>query len=153
MGDFKDLRQISTVQEYVDLFNELLTRVDLPEHYVVSCFVRGLKPEIISVKMLGPRTLAKAISLAKIQEQTFIVPKQVFHGILPNPKNMLTFQNATPSFAQNSSSNFKPHQITSKPSHSTIIGPKTPYKNVRILTSAEMNERRSKGLCFNCDEK
>lgn len=57
MGDLKDLRQVTSVQDYVDLFDELLTRVELSEDYVVSCFVRGLKPEIcLTVKMLGPRT-------------------------------------------------------------------------------------------------
>ncbi|XP_075076397.1 uncharacterized protein LOC142163045 [Nicotiana tabacum] len=67
MGDLKDLRQVSSVQDYVDLFDELLTRVKLSEDYVVSCFIRGLKPEIgLPIKMLSPRTLAKAISLARI---------------------------------------------------------------------------------------
>ncbi|XP_016440243.1 uncharacterized protein LOC107766046 [Nicotiana tabacum] len=59
MGDFKDLKQVSSVQDYVGLFDELLTRVELSEEYVVSCFVRGLKPEIgLPVKMLAPRNLA-----------------------------------------------------------------------------------------------
>lgn len=59
------------------------------EKTVVSCFVRGLKPEIgLPVEMLGSRTLAKAISLARIQEQTLIVQKQVFTNstILSNSK-------------------------------------------------------------------
>ncbi|OIS97937.1 hypothetical protein A4A49_01646 [Nicotiana attenuata] len=40
MGDLKDLRQVSSVQDYVDLFDEMLTRVELSEEYVVSCFIR-----------------------------------------------------------------------------------------------------------------
>ncbi|KAF3660763.1 Subtilisin-like protease SBT3.3 [Capsicum annuum] len=79
MEDFKDLKQTGTVQEYIDLFDELLTRVELSKDYVVSCFIRGLKPKIgLPVKILGPRTLAKAMSLAKIQEQTLMVQRQAF---------------------------------------------------------------------------
>lgn len=74
MGDLNDLKQVNSVQDYVDLFDELLTRVELNEEYVVSCFLRGLKPEIwLPVKMFAPRSLHKAISLAKIQEQTLTI--------------------------------------------------------------------------------
>lgn len=41
MVDFKDLRQVSSVQDYIDTFDELLTRVELADEYVVSCFIRG----------------------------------------------------------------------------------------------------------------
>lgn len=104
-----------SIQANVDLFDELLTRVELPENYVVSCFVRGLKPEIgLLVKMLEPKTLAKAISLAKIQEQTLVVQKQFFGGVLPNPRNILKFSNATPSYSQNHSHNIRLTQATPK---------------------------------------
>lgn len=46
MGHSKDLRQVSSVQDYVDTFDELLTRVELADDCVVSCFIRGLKLEI-----------------------------------------------------------------------------------------------------------
>lgn len=62
MGDFKDFRQGSFVKEYVDAFDEFLTRVELFEDYVVRFFVRGLKSEIgLTVKMLGPTFLAKQL--------------------------------------------------------------------------------------------
>lgn len=51
MGDLKDLKQTSCVQNYV-VFDELLARVELSEEYIVSCFIRGLKFEIgLHVKM------------------------------------------------------------------------------------------------------
>lgn len=91
------------MQDYVDLFDELLIRVELSEEYVVSCFVRGLKQEIgLIVKMLALRTLAKAISLAKIQEQTLVVQKQVFMTTsFPfSTKSALRFSSVNPIFPQ-----------------------------------------------------
>ena len=61
--DSTDLRQVSFVQDYVDTFNELLTRVELADDYVVSCLIRRLKLEIgLIVKMFAPRSLQRAIS-------------------------------------------------------------------------------------------
>lgn len=131
MGDLKDLRQASSVQNYVDLFDELLTRVEVSED-VVSCFVRGLKPVIgLTIKMLGPRTLAKAIELARIQEQT-IVPRftPISQGNQPYPKRVAPL----------------------KPSGNSDINTKPAFKNPGLLTTTEISER-SKGLCFSCDEK
>lgn len=72
----KDLRQVTIVQEYIDLFDEFLNIVQLQDEYIVSCFIEGLKPETgLPVKMLNPRSLAKAISLARIQEQTSKIQK------------------------------------------------------------------------------
>ncbi|XP_075088549.1 uncharacterized protein LOC142170516 [Nicotiana tabacum] len=158
MGDLKDLRQVSSVQDYVDLFDELLTRVELSEEYVVSCFIRGLKPEIgLPGKMLAPRSLAKAISLARIQEQTLIVQKQVFM-IPSNPsfstKNTPRISSVNPQPSQ-SNTQIIPRfsQPSNKPSNSKTLPSKPTYRNAKRLTPAEMEERRSKGLCYNCDEK
>lgn len=58
MGDFNDLRQLSSVQHYVDTFDEFLTRLELTDESAVSCFISGLKPEIgLPVKMFAPRSL------------------------------------------------------------------------------------------------
>lgn len=108
MGDLKDLIQTSSVQNYVDVFDELLIRVDLNDEYIVCCFVRGLKPGIgLPIKMFQPRTLEKAIGLARIQEQTLSPHKQPttitprsLPPILPPPKSNpklpnSQFQNST----------------------------------------------------------
>ena len=39
MGEPKSFRQTGSIQEYHDLFEELLNRVDLPEDYATSCFI------------------------------------------------------------------------------------------------------------------
>lgn len=156
VGDFKDLRHVNSVQDYVDMFDELLTRVELSEEYV-SCFVRGLKPEIgLPVKMLAPRTLAKAISLAKIQEQTLVVQKQVFMATsIPSysTKNTPKFPSVNSQFSQHSAPTpSKFSQPSSRPLNFPTTSTKSTYRNAKKLTPAEMEER-SKGLCYNCDEK
>lgn len=69
MAELKGLRQIGSVLEYQDKFDALLNRVELLEEYAMSCFISGLKDEIqIPIKMFQPRTLQRALSLAKLQE-------------------------------------------------------------------------------------
>ena len=69
MGDLKSLKQIRSVKEYQELFEKLLNRVDLPEQYIVSCFIRGLKEEIqLAKRMFVPHDLQHAVGLPKIEE-------------------------------------------------------------------------------------
>ena len=69
MGELKSLKQTGSVQEYHDLFEELLNRVDLPEDYATSCFISGLKPDIqLSVRMFMPKNIRHARILARMEE-------------------------------------------------------------------------------------
>nr|CAD1838558.1 unnamed protein product [Ananas comosus var. bracteatus] len=69
MAELKGLRQIGSVLEYQDKFDALLNRVELSEEYAVNCFISGLKDEIqVPIRMFQPRTLQRALSLAKLQE-------------------------------------------------------------------------------------
>lgn len=100
MGDFKDLRQVSSVQDYVDAFDKLLTRVELAYEYAVSCFIRDLKPEIgLPIKMFAPR-LQRVINQARIQEQTLILhhqpSKNTNFPVFPNPRT----NHKNPAFSQ-----------------------------------------------------
>ncbi|KAL0324846.1 UNVERIFIED_CONTAM: hypothetical protein Scaly_1641400 [Sesamum calycinum] len=46
MAELMNLKQVGTVQDYLDKFDELLNRVDLLEAYVVSCLLAGLRSDI-----------------------------------------------------------------------------------------------------------
>ena len=130
----------------MSISDELLTRVELSEDQVVSCFVRGLKPEVgLPVKMLAPRSLAKAVNLARIQEQAIFVQQQVSSGssVLSNPKTTPRFDNP-PTFSYGSTyQSSRSHPNPSKNSTTFSNNPKPNLKNVN-----EMDERRSKGLCL-----
>lgn len=70
---FNKLRQLGTVSEYEDSFEELRALVvahkGLSEDYFVSSFISGLKDHIkTSVRMFRPQLLVDAIFLAKQEE-------------------------------------------------------------------------------------
>lgn len=46
MIELKNLRQLGSVQVYLNKFEEILNRLSLLEEYAVSCFLTGLKDEI-----------------------------------------------------------------------------------------------------------
>ncbi|OIT05665.1 hypothetical protein A4A49_61683, partial [Nicotiana attenuata] len=53
MGDLKDLKQISSMQDYVDIFDELLTRVELSEEYIVSMHAMTGLMDYRTMKLTG----------------------------------------------------------------------------------------------------
>jgi len=135
------LRQTGTVQNFLDQFDELLNGVDLTEDQAVSCLLAGLKLEIVvQVKLLNTRSLMKAFNQAKLIEKSLSLQRtsnvsyhRTTSPVLPNPK---------PNFSQP----YRPNP----PKHF----PAKPFtKPARMLTSAEMEERRSNGLCYWCEEK
>ncbi|XP_022024279.1 uncharacterized protein LOC110924592 [Helianthus annuus] len=135
MTDLKNLKQISSVQEYHDKFDAIISRLQLPMEYALICFMAGLEEEIqLQVRIFNPKNIQEAFCVAKLQEAT-IKAKKGRVGfkppILPNPSN-----------------NKQPVPF----SKSVGLDPK---RNVfrKTLTKSEMDERRSKGSCFNCDEK
>ncbi|KAG8374128.1 hypothetical protein BUALT_Bualt11G0098700 [Buddleja alternifolia] len=68
MSELVNLKQVGNIQNYLDRFDEIVNCLDLPDHYVLSCFLGGLKREIsVPVRMFRPKSLQEAISLAKLQ--------------------------------------------------------------------------------------
>ncbi|XP_026399151.1 uncharacterized protein LOC113295004 [Papaver somniferum] len=66
------INQVSTVREHIPAFEKLLNFVDFPDDYLISCFVRSLKPHIGSVvKLLAPQTLNEAFTKAIHQEEAY----------------------------------------------------------------------------------
>ncbi|KAH0709730.1 hypothetical protein KY290_011134 [Solanum tuberosum] len=141
LSELVSLRQTGTVQNFLDQFDKLLNGVDLTEDQAVSCLLAGLKLEIVvQVKLLNTRSLMKAFNQAKLIEKSLSLQRTssvLYHRttslILPNPK---------PNFSQ-------PY-IPNSPKHFLA---KLFTKPTRMLTSAEMKERKSKGLCYWCEKK
>ncbi|GKC49357.1 gypsy/ty3 retroelement polyprotein [Tanacetum coccineum] len=77
LGEIKKLRQTGSVQDYIDAFDKLLYRVDLPMKQTMSFFMAGLQHEIeLAVRMFKPRTLAELYGLCKLEEARLGVMKQ-----------------------------------------------------------------------------
>ena len=93
--------------------------------------MNGLKDEIrLPVRMLNPQSLNEAFGLAKIQEEY----------VWSNRKSIR--------YQQESSKT----SILGLPKSNAVLDTK-PKIHIKIFTPAQMDDRRKKGLCYNCDEK
>ena len=113
-------------------FEAMSNRIkDLSPLHKLSCFLSGLKDEIrLLVRMLNPSTLNEAFGLAKIQEE------YVF-----SCKKNSRFQQET-----------SKGSILGLPKNNVVIESKSKIP-IKRLTPTQMDERRKRGLCYNCDEK
>ena len=46
LAELMKLNQLRSVEQYQENFDSLLTRVELPVNYAISCFLSGLRDEI-----------------------------------------------------------------------------------------------------------
>lgn len=119
--------------EYLQQFETIANRiVGLPSKALMNCFISGLKVEIQrELADLHPHSLSHAIGLAKLIEAKINDSRPPPHRFVRHP---------TPTNPPN-----PPPLLAAPPQKNT-----TP---IRYVTSAQQQERRSKGLGFYCDEK
>ncbi|WZY74607.1 hypothetical protein YC2023_020991 [Brassica napus] len=163
------LRQEGSVKDYCREFISLATNApELTDAVLEMAFMNGLKPRIrAGVRMFEPKTLQKMMSLArKVEEwegdngEDDSKPYPSLAGRNPKPNNRSDETTNKLSFNG-------PNQQKSKPNYTSSLSPQkdkgvagktTTYHNrvkapFRRLTPAEIEQRRSAGLCFRCDEK
>ncbi|KAH9605981.1 hypothetical protein KSS87_012166 [Heliosperma pusillum] len=154
--EFNKLQQKGSLEDYLDAFEHLrglmLQRnALLPETYFLDSFVGGLKPMVKPfVRALKPTTMAEAVELARCQEESLTAARTMNNKTEINP-NRITSQcfvrSPTSNFQNNSNTRFsQPFQRTSQG-----LSNQKP-SNFKKLTPAEMDEKRMKNLCFQCDE-
>lgn len=141
MANLKALKQSGSVQDYHDTFDALTSRLNLPEEYLLSCYLGGLEDEIqLTMRVFSPTYIQQALCLAKLQEAAVKAKKAKSSNkapILPNPTHTKPYNTFT-----------KPN--TTKP-NAIAFTPTT--VNRKTLTPEEFNEKRAKNICFWCDEK
>lgn len=104
----------------------------MPPEMLLNCFISGLKLEIQrELLILKPHSLSHAIGLAKLFESKF-------HDTRSTPRFQQPF---TPAL-----------RTTPSPSSPVLTAPSSTIL-IRRVTTPEMQERRAKWLCFNCDDK
>ncbi|GAU15122.1 hypothetical protein TSUD_08600 [Trifolium subterraneum] len=128
--------QTGSVKDYQGQFEMLANRITgLSPPFYLSCFVSGLKPAIRrEVQAFQPLTLNQAINLAKLQEEK--LSDHSSHASIPKSQPTVT--------PTASSSHFRP---------TMTVHPPKPQPTIKRLSPAELQVRREKGLCYNCDEK
>lgn len=136
------LKQVTTIAVYQAEFEKLSQQVDnLPENYLVSCFISGLSDEIrLDVKVKQPRTLSDAIGVARLVEERNLLQKKTTNSGRITNVGQPTRSAPTPTAG--------------------VLGPapaprggQTSPMPFRRISSQEAKDRRERGLCFYCDDK
>ncbi|XP_077223768.1 uncharacterized protein LOC143857236 [Tasmannia lanceolata] len=154
-GALSKLTQSGSVLDYQTEFEELSTKVyGMSDHFLKSCFVSGLKPEIKrEVIAHQPYGLHQAIGLARLQEDKIaeccLMNRQwnSKFGTQPSilgPSPIFSAKKTSQNFPTNVST-FKPSTSNSNPTNQRIP--------IKRLSFPEMQQKREKGLCFNCEEQ
>ena len=148
-GKLSKLVQVGSVLDYQEEFESLSNKVDgLSKSFLLSCFISGLKPSIQhEVASFQPKTLTRAMALAKVQDQKLNLKKTPPKLFSPYPSLL-----PTPTHIQPSASFSKPFNTThSQPSNTNPANKTKP--NIQTLSQSQIQEKREKGLFFYCDEK
>lgn len=144
------LTQEDSVEEYYNNFTTLANRVDgISPTKMLACFVSGLKKEIQKeVISREPESLSKAAKLAKLYEEKSVPVHK--YGV----KRAAYTPDTNPAKLQNSVVKALPGPIMdTQTSQSRAIVPYNTAQPTRRISFNEMQLRKAKGLCFNCDEK
>ncbi|PKA46982.1 putative mitochondrial protein [Apostasia shenzhenica] len=140
MYELSILKQTGTIQDYNNQFDALLTRVVLPENYVVSCYLGGLKEELLGmVRLMKPKSLREAFSVAKLQESNLIQQQK---------KNKGWYKPGTTHGA-----GFIASETVASKTAAGSNGSQSKETSRRVISNSTFDERRAKGLCFWCNEK
>lgn len=71
LGDLMHLRQKASLAEFNDVFDNIASKLDFSQEYLVEAYLGGLSEEYTSpIRLFKPRTLQKACFLARMQEIT-----------------------------------------------------------------------------------
>ncbi|XP_026396141.1 uncharacterized protein LOC113290772 [Papaver somniferum] len=161
VGSFNKLSQTTTVEEYYERYESLKAVMkannrNLSDDYFTMSFISGLK-EAIKNLVQKPTTDSEAFYLARMQ-QASVESQSKRYKTFPRQ-----FQPSTISFSP--TSHYKPSlppltnipRPSFSPDKPTITHPLTPTKPepplppIKKLTPVQMQARRDKGLCYNCD--
>ncbi|PWA91318.1 Ty3/gypsy retrotransposon protein [Artemisia annua] len=146
---FLAITQEGSAREYVSLFETLAGQlVGISEQVMEGTFIKGLKPELrAAVRVMQPEGLNHAMKLA------IMIDDNKLNGVVGKSsyKPSTGSYNASRNYSGSGSSrSFGPITNQERKPASATTGRLKPF---RRLTDAEMADKRSKGICFRCDEK
>jgi hypothetical protein len=138
LAAIENLCQTSSVDDYEEQFLMLACRCEvLTEAHQVELFVAGLHKWIrADVKLMYPATLEDAMDHARTYEE-HDAPEDSATTLVPKGNSGGGVRPSTPELAA--------------PPNATVALPNR--RSLMRLSPIEMDERRAKGLCYNCDNK
>lgn len=143
IGEFNKLQQVGTVEEYRAQFEELKsfmlhTYRFLNDEYFLKSFISGLKPELGDLVMVQrPITLSQAFNIAKLQE-----------SVLERSRMGQRYSTRKSYSAPQAQKAIKAPQEAAR---GGLI--EYPGSITKRLTNEEVEDRKKRSICFNCDEK
>ena len=151
---FLSITQEGTAREYVAMFEKLACQVvGVAQSVLEATFIKGLKPDLrAAVRVMKPESLAHAMDLA-----ISIEDNQQFEGMIRT--GVGTYRSNTLGFSgSNRNSGLMPtgsSVSTARTTNQSAVrsGSVSRPGQFKRLTAAEFSEKRSKGLCFKCDER
>ncbi|XP_039115571.1 uncharacterized protein LOC120251094 [Dioscorea cayenensis subsp. rotundata] len=149
------LMQEGTVAEYYDTFTALANRVEgLSNDAMLDCFLSGLQTELqCEVIPWQPDSITKAFSLAKLFEEKHAIGdkgRKIKHGFYPNYS--ASVKKPVPQLTGNPTPLALPAPPGALPKPPVAASTSTASPPFRKMSYNEMQLRRAKGLCYNCDE-
>ncbi|CAA7028426.1 unnamed protein product [Microthlaspi erraticum] len=138
--ELKMLCETDGIVDYHNKFENIRTRVNLSEEYLVSHYLAGLKLETqMHVRMFEPQTVRQCLMLGRLYEKAHPVK-----GIGTSGNNSRPFTVTKGNF------NFKKESGTQ---HRLPHQEKKTLKPQLFLTPEQMADKRAKGECYYCPEK
>ncbi|GKD38537.1 hypothetical protein Tco_1258744 [Tanacetum coccineum] len=118
--------------------------VEVLETQAVSFFLGGLDKEIeMIVRMFKPQSLVDAYCLSKLQEANNSVSRKINKSSMPTPKPVYN------NFVRNPGSQVQ--SVNYNPTKAKHVYNNASY--TKQLTKKELDEKRAKNQCFNCDQR
>ena len=146
---FNKLQQYTTLEEYIDDFENLRSLLlqsnhTLPETYVLESFIGGLKPAVKPfVRAFKPVSVADAILYARLQEESL------------NNTHKTAKLSVSPAVSKSTSSPVTKTPILPTPQIKPISQgfTKENPKPFKFIPAEVRAEKMAKGLCYYCDKK
>lgn len=140
-GEIAKLQQKITVHNFYNEFEELANQISrIPPEFLQSCFESGLRHDIKrEVRALQSNSLQQAFQLTKLIEDRLtdeVYAARTSRFIPPVAMKQQAPLLPTLVMSNNNSNNQNKSQIP-----------------IQRLTATQLEDRKRKGLCFNCDEK
>lgn len=133
-----------SVEDFLDKFEELATRITLSKAHALSIFLTNLNPHLAyHVRQFEVKNVLAAARIAKLHESSLLHTPNKQTRAPFSPQQRSSSGNSTPSGSILQTPPQKPSFIPKS------LADKTPQK----YTYKEMQERRNKVLCMFCDEK
>lgn len=133
-----------SVEDFLDKFEELSTRITLTKAHALSIFLTNLNPHLaFHVRQFEVKNVLAAARIAKLHESALLHVPQKQSRAPFSPQQRSSSGSYTPKSPILQTPSQKPNFIPKS------LSEKTPQK----YTYKEMQDRRNKGLCMFCDEK